>query len=62
LLVLFVTDIIDNNSYILFNESSADYLSDAFSIPTIKEGIMIKGVVSRKKQMVPVIMEVLEKA
>jgi manganese-dependent inorganic pyrophosphatase len=59
---LFVTDIIDNNSYILFNESSADYLSDAFSIPTIKEGIMIKGVVSRKKQMVPVIMEVLEKA
>lgn len=58
---LFVTDILNNNSYIIYNDKSKDYLIDAFNIMDIKEGTLLKGVVSRKKQMVPPIMEVLEK-
>lgn len=58
---LFITDIIDNNSYLLYNDDSAKYLMDAFGFMEIKEGIILRGVVSRKKQMVPVIMESLEK-
>ena len=36
-------------------------LADAFSLSEIKEGQLLKGVVSRKKQMIPPIMNVLEK-
>ena len=58
---LFITDIINNNSYVLFNESAKKYLEDAYNIPELKEGTLLKGFVSRKKQMVPPIMEIIEK-
>jgi len=58
---LFVTDIITNDSYIIYNEKAKDYLVEAFNIMNLEEGTLIKGMVSRKKQMVPPIMEVLEK-
>ena len=58
---LFVTDIIKNGSYILFNTSSREVISDAFDINNIKEGTFLKDVVSRKKQMISAIMEVLLK-
>ena len=35
---------------------------DAYNLDELKEGTILKGVISRKKQMVPPIMEVLEKA
>lgn len=59
---LFVTDIIENNSYLLFNESASYYLEEAFNILNLKEGQLLKGIISRKKQMVPPIMSELEKA
>lgn len=58
---LFVTDFINNNSYALFNRSAADILAEAYSLPSIEEGELLKGFVSRKKQIVPTILEILEK-
>ncbi len=58
---LFVTDILENNSYLLFNENAKEYLNDAYELTNIKEGEKLMGVISRKKQMVPPIMGVLEK-
>ena len=58
---LFVTDVISNGSYVLFNTSSKDIVADSFNIPNIEEGAFIKDLVSRKKQMLPNLMETLEK-
>ena len=49
------------NSYALFNRSAADILAEAYSLPSIEEGELLKGFVSRKKQIVPTILEILEK-
>jgi len=58
---LFITDIIKNGSYVLFNESAKHIIEDSFGIDDIEEGAFIKDLVSRKKQMLPKIMESLEK-
>lgn len=58
---LFVTDILEKNSYLLFNDGAKEYLNDAYELSDIKEGEKLMGVISRKKQMVPPIMGVLEK-
>lgn len=58
---LFITNIISNNSYILFNDSAKDILADAFNNKNLEEGTILKRLVSRKKQIVPPIMEVLER-
>lgn len=58
---LFVTDFINNNSYALFNSEAANILSEAYNIDNIKEGELLKGFVSRKKQIVPNILDILEK-
>lgn len=57
---LFVTDFINNNSYALFNSEAASILSEAYNIDNIKEG-ELKGFVSRKKQIVPNVLDILEK-
>lgn len=61
LVCLFVTDIITNNSYLLYNNESKWYLMDAYNLSELEQGTILKGIISRKKQMVPPIMEVLEK-
>lgn len=58
---LFVTDFINNNSYALFNSEAASILSEAYNINNIKEGELLKGFVSRKKQIVPNVLDILEK-
>lgn len=57
---LFVTNFLTNNSYILFSDNSKKTLEIAYGIDEIKNGHMLKGVVSRKKQMVPYIMSAIE--
>lgn len=57
---LFVTNFLTNNSYILFSDNSKKILEIAYGIDDIKNGHMLKGVVSRKKQMVPYIMSAIE--
>lgn len=58
---LFITDIIENNSYVIYNSNAKEILEDAFSVNELIEGKLLKGFVSRKKQIVPLIMEILEK-
>lgn len=57
---LFITNFLTNNSYILFSDGSKKSLEIAYGIDDIKEGELLKGIVSRKKQMIPEIMDVLE--
>lgn len=61
ILALFVTDIVNNGSYILYNESSKLELEKSFDINDLKQEHFLEGVISRKKQIIPNIMETLEK-
>lgn len=61
IIALFATDIINNGSYIYFNDQAADILDNSFKVKEIKQGQYLKGIVSRKKQMIPNIMDFLEK-
>lgn len=60
LVVLAVTDIISNGSYIIYTEKSKELLESAFAIENLEQGYYIDGCVSRKKQIVPPIMEKLK--
>ena len=55
-LALFVTDILKNGSYIFFNESSRNIISGSFGIDNIEQGHFFGGLVSRKLQIIPRIM------
>lgn len=59
---LFVTDIINNYSHIIYSNKSEDLIVDAFNLPVAKQGAILRGVISRKKQMLPPILDVLEKS
>ena len=59
--LVFVTNIVKQGSYVIYNSASEDLVSSAFDLKNVKEGTFIKGVVSRKKQMIPPIMKELEK-
>lgn len=61
IVALFITDIIKNGSYIIYNDSARSIMSDAFDIEDIPQGQYLKDVVSRKKQMIPPMIEVLER-
>lgn len=59
LLILCVTDIIKDGSYIFFDEDNYELMADAFSTETIYEGYFFSKCLSRKKQIVPLIMKVI---
>ena len=59
--VLFITDIIKNGSYVLFNSNSIDDIKEAFNLEEIEQGVYLDGVVSRKKQMLPPLLALLER-
>ena len=59
LVVLLVTDIIKNGSYILYTKNDQELLANAFNKEDLTEGMYFDGIVSRKKQIVPKIMEVI---
>lgn len=61
ILILLVTDIINNGSYIYYNKAAEDILNNCFEISEIKEGYYLKGVISRKKQIIPPIMDFFDK-
>ena len=58
---LYITNILTKESMILFNSSGSYIIRDAYDLNDIYEGIIVKNILSRKKQMVPNIMSVLEK-
>ena len=59
-IALFVTDILKNGSYIIFNEKSRDIFSNSFGVENIDECHFFDGLVSRKKQVVPKIMNYMD--
>lgn len=61
IVALFVTDVINNGSYIYYNDNSKEIFELAFDIENLFEGYYIDNCVSRKKQIIPKIIDVLEK-
>lgn len=59
--LFFVTDAIKNGSYMFYNEDAKEILSEAYGIDNIEQGIFIDGFVSRKKQVLPPILEYFER-
>ena len=60
-LTLFITDFFANKSYCLYNKDGEDIIKNSFNLDKIYEGVMLKGVLSRKVQIAPYIMESLSK-
>lgn len=59
LVLLIITDIMQSGSYLLYTDQAKEIVEDAFDFLDITEGQYMQGVVSRKKQIVPAIMEVI---
>lgn len=60
-LTLFVVDIFEKKSYVIYNTSSERIIRDSFRLDNIYEGVELKNIISRKSQIVPYIMDTLEK-
>jgi len=56
---LFITDLLKDGSYVIFNDSAKETLSNAFDTD-LEQGSFLSGCVSRKKQIIPKIMSVME--
>ena len=59
LVALYVTDFIQNGSYVIYNKKGTNIINLAYQ-KEIKEGEFIEGCVSRKRHIVPIIMDVIE--
>jgi len=59
LVALYVTDIVKNGSYVIYNSKAENIMALAYQ-DDIYEGFYVDGCVSRKKHVVPVIMSILE--
>lgn len=57
---LFVTDIVRNGSYVLYTENMKEILERGYNISDFKELTFLQDVLSRKKQIVPVILNEIE--
>lgn len=57
MVVLAVTDILTNGSYIFYTETEQDIMEDALNVISLEQGKYVEGLVSRKKQLVPIIMD-----
>lgn len=60
IVALFATDIIKNGSYIYYNDNAKEVLDNCFDVDEFKQGCYLDGIVSRKKQMIPNIMDAIE--
>ncbi|MEG1892486.1 MAG: putative manganese-dependent inorganic diphosphatase [Bacilli bacterium] len=58
--ILYITDIIKNGSYIIYNDASKNLIQDSFGLKDVYQGMFLPKVVSRKKQILPSIMNTLE--
>ncbi len=59
LVALYVTDIIKNGSYVLYNRKAKDIMDVIYEIDCY-EGYFVEGCLSRKKHIVPEVMSILE--
>jgi len=56
---LYITDIVKKGSYVLYNEGCKEILENCLNIKDLHQGYYVDGIVSRKKQVIPYIMEEL---
>ena len=56
---LFVTDIIKNGTYVYFSDSGKEILAQAFDIESLEEGTYLQDILSRKMQILPAILEIM---
>lgn len=57
---LFVTNILENGTYVLYSDRAKEILESAFDIENIEEGAFLNNIVSRKKQILPTLMNDME--
>lgn len=57
---LFITDILKNGSYLLYNEDAKEIFKGSFAVECLEEAHFFEGLVSRKKQVVPKLMNYLD--
>lgn len=55
-----VTDINANGSYLIYSEKSEYVLKEALNLDNIEQGVYMPEIVSRKKQVVPMLMKYLQ--
>ena len=55
-----ITDVINSNTYLLYNEKAKTIFETIFNAKEMYEGYKLEGVVSRKKQIIPLLMEELK--
>jgi len=60
-MALFVTNILTNNSYVIYNSNSANIIKNAYDLNEIYQGYMLENVLSRKKQILPNLINAVEK-
>ena len=58
---LFITDIIKECSYVLYSDNSKEILKQAYNLSEVEQGVCLKNIVSRKKQVVPNLIYILDK-
>lgn len=58
--MLFITDIFKGGSYVIYNTNSEELIKEAFDLENVYEGIFIDELISRKKQILPALMQELE--
>lgn len=61
MVITLITDIEKNGSYVLFDRKSEYLVKQIFNDDNFAEGTYVQDLLSRKKQVVPNVMEVLEK-
>lgn len=57
---LSVTDILKNGTYVIYSDNAKDVLERAFKIKNIEQLVYLDGIVSRKKQILPAIMNEMQ--
>ncbi len=60
LVCLYVTDIVKNGSYVLFNEKGKNHIELIYDKTNAEEGLFIEGCVSRKQHVIPLIMNIFD--
>ena len=60
ILAFCITDVINSNTYLLYNKNSEEVFKTVFGDGEMYEGFMLKGIVSRKKQIIPKLMDELK--
>lgn len=59
-IALFITDIINNGSYVYYNKRAEEILKKSFHLDEIYQGIFLPDCISRKKQIIPNIMKIMD--